>query len=424
MTSKMLEGIRVIDMTEVWAGPMGNSLLADLGADVIKIESFPRQSSITRTSRGVALDGDGPPWERNSLHHMANRNKRNLTLNIRSDEGAEALRKLISIADVLVDGYSAGTLQRIGFGWDDVHELNPNLVMLSMPGWGVTGPYQGYVTLGSGLDSTSGHAMLRGYPGRPVEEIPSILHTDATGALGVVQAVLAGLFQREKNDNGMFIDMSQTEAFVWQMPGATAEYDLNGRVPPRLGNADPHVVPHGCYRAGGGEASEVSPESSEPSWVVIAARNDAQWHGIATASGNPEWADIEHPWSTVVGRLRARADIDAGLAAYAATGTAEEISDAISTAGGIAAPVKHAVSFLSDPQFAERGWLQSVEHAYMGLQLMPGFLWSISPDEASVEIPCGLLGERNREILEEIGYTDKEISELEDSGVIGNVYPT
>jgi crotonobetainyl-CoA:carnitine CoA-transferase CaiB-like acyl-CoA transferase len=422
VTTRTLQGVRIVDMTEVWAGPMGTSLLGDLGADVVKVESFPRRSSITRASLPGA--GDTAPWERGALHHMANRNKRNFTLNIRTDEGADALRKLITEADVLVEGYSAGTIERLGFGWDAVRELNPNLVMLSMPGWGGEGPYRGYVTLGSGLDSTAGHAAMRGYPDRPLDEIPAILQTDATGALAVVQAVLSGLFQREQTNQGVYIDMSQAEGFQWQLAAAIADYTLNGRVPERLGNRDPQIVPHGCYRANGGEATEVTTEPDESSWVVIEARTDAQWLGVATAAGHPEWAILGHPWATVIGRLRARTEVDAALAAYAATNTAEAISDAVSAAGGIAAPVKHQASFLSDPQFAARAWMQPVEHRYMGLQIMPGFLWSIVPDAPSVDIACGLLGEYNTQVLTELGYTEDEIAALEAAGVIGNAYPS
>lgn len=427
MSGRLLEGVRVVDLTEVWAGPMGASMLGDLGADVIKVESFPRPSSITRTTPPAPGGDDDPPWERIAIHHMANRNKRNLTLNIRMEEGAEALRKLIAEADVYIEAYSAGTVDRLGFGWEAVRELNPRLVMLSMPGWGSEGPYQGYVTLGSGLDSTVGHASLRGYPERPVEQTPPIFHTDATGAVALVQAIVTGLAQRDQTGAGCFIDMSQAEAFAWQLPGAFAEVTMNDRLPERLGNRDPQIVPHRAYRAAGGEAEDATAESPPPlqesAWVVIEARTDAEWRGVATAAGHPEWADLGHPWATVVGRLRARSEVDAAMAEFAASGTAEAVADAISAAGGIAAPVKHHSSFLTNSQFASRGWLQPVEHRYMGVQLMPGFLWQLEPDAPSVDIAAGLLGEYNAEVLTELGYSAEEIAAFEERGVIGNAYP-
>jgi len=428
VTSQLLAGIRVLDLTEVWAGPMGTSLLGDLGADVIKIESFPRPSSVTRTTPAApGGEPDDPPWERIAIHHIANRNKRNLTLNIRTERGAEILRQLIADADVMIEGYSAGTIERLGFGWDVAHELNDRLIMLSMPGWGAEGPYRGYVTLGSGLDSTVGHAAVRGYPDRPLEQIPPIFHTDATGAVAVVSAIMSGLFQRERTGHGLFVDMSQAETFSWQLPGLLAEYTLNNRVPVQLGNRDPHVVPHGCYRAAGGattDATAAQPEASrETSWVVIEARTDTEWRGVAIAAGHEEWAEAGHPWATVVGRLRAREAIDAALAQYAAGDTAENIAAAVINAGGIASPVNHHSALLSSEQLSDRGWLQPVEHRYMGLQLMPGFPWSIEPDAASVDHPAGLLGEHNHEVLREIGLSNDQIGSLEAEGVIGNAYP-
>ncbi|MCX6024251.1 MAG: CoA transferase, partial [Chloroflexi bacterium] len=166
-----LEGYRILDYTEVWAGPMGMSLLGDLGAEIIKVESFPR-SSITRPPIATPLAqpayaGDVAlprSWERYSIHNMANRNKLGMTVNINHPRGMELFRKLIPVSDVLVDGYSAGTVDRLGLGYDKVKALNPSIVMLSMPGWGVQGPYKGYVTLGSGIDAYVGHHALRAYP--------------------------------------------------------------------------------------------------------------------------------------------------------------------------------------------------------------------------------------------------------------------
>ncbi len=428
MTSSVLTGLRVVDMTEVWAGPMGSSFLGDLGADVVKIESFPRRSAVTRTTPPVAGgDPSDPPWERIAIHHISNRNKRNLALNIRTEQGAGILRQLIGRADVMVEGYSAGTIEKLGFGWEAVRQLNGQLIMLSMPGWGVEGPYQGYVTLGSGLDATIGHAAVRGYPDRPLEQIPPIFHSDATGAITLVSAVMSGLFQREATRSGVFIDLSQAEALAWQLPGLLAEYTLNGRLPARLGNRDRYVVPHGCYRAGGGAASDATvmhaEGSREASWVVIEARTDHEWGGVARAAGHPEWAAAGHPWATVVGRMRAREAIDLELADYAAGDTAENIARAVVERGGVASPVNHHSALVSSPQLTERGWLQPVEHRYMGLQLMHGLPWSIEPDASLIERATALLGEHNREVLTELGLSEDEISSLEAEGVIGDSYP-
>ena len=415
MTTQLLKGIRVVDMTEVWAGPMGASLLGDLGASVVKVESYPRPPTITRPLReGTTAPGDGPPYERSGGHHMANRNKRGMALNIRTEQGREVLDRLLGQVDVLIEGYSAGTIDDLGFSWARLHELNPRLVMISMPGWGVEGPYRGYATLGSGLDSTLGHAAVRGYPGGPPDEIPTMYHTDATGAVTLVTAVVSALLRREQTGVGDFIDLSQAEAFAWQIPGLYAEWTMNGRIPQRMGNLDPHVVPHGCYRAAAGLAGDEC-------WVTIAAEDDAQWAGVAEGVGHPEWAERVHPWATVVGRLRARKEIDAALGEIAASAIAEDLADAISAAG-IAASVAPHVGLLASPQLAARSWLLSVEHRYAGAQTLPGFPWRIAPDAPSLGLPCALVGEHNREVLAELGYTDARIDELEADGVIGYTY--
>lgn len=416
MTTALLSGIRVVDMCEVWAGPMGASFLGDLGASVVKVESYPRPPIITRPLReGTTAPGDGPPYERSAGHHLANRNKRGVALNVRTDAGRRVLDRLLCETDVFIEGYSAGTIDELGFSWERLHELNPNLIMVSMPGWGVEGPYRGYATLGSGLDSTLGHASVRGYPGGPGDEIPTMYHTDATGAVGLVFAVVTALRHREQTGTGCFIDLSQAEAFAWQLPGLYAEWTMNGRIPQRLGNTDPYVVPHGCYRAAGGLGGDES-------WVTIAAETDEQWAGVAMAIGHPEWAKRSHPWSTVVGRLRDREAIDSELSAFARTHTAEEAADAIGEAGGLAASVAPHEGLLASPQLAARSWLLTVQHSCAGVQTLAGFPWRIQPDMPSVDRPCALVGEHNREVLSELGYGDAEIDTLEAEKVIGNRY--
>ena len=413
MTSKLLAGVRIIEAAEAWAGPAAASMLGDLGADVIKLESFPRNSITRPLFDQIPSSSDaGPPWERSGSHHLANRNKRNVAINLRTEGGAEAFRRLLATADVFIEGYSAGTMERLGFGWKQLHDLNPRLVMISIPGWGVEGPYQGFATLGSGLDAATGHVAVRGYPDRGPEWAPSILHSDATGALSMIVASVAGLRRREATGEGCFIDLSQAESFIWQVPGLTAEWTMNGREPPRLGNADPHIVPHGCYRAAGDDR-----------WVVVAAESDQQWAGLAALLGHPEWATDGHPWASVVGRLRAREEIDEAIAEFCASREAPQVADEVQAAGAIAAPVVGYADALASPQLHAREWFQTVHHRYAGENILTGFCWSIPEDPPTWDRPCGLLGEYNEELLTEVGYSAQEIEALQQDGAIGNRYP-
>ncbi len=413
MTSHVLSGLRIVELSEVWAGPMAGSLLGDLGADVIKVESYPRNSQTRALVEGGAgmAPGDGPPYERSGIHHLPNRNKRNITLNLRHPDGAEPFRRLVRGADVLYEGYSAGTVERMGWGWDVLREINPRLVMISMPGWGKAGPYQGYVTLGSGLDASAGHTAIRGYPGDPPEETRSIYHSDATGALTLLFAALTGLRQRDATGEGCFIDLSQIEALAWQMPGSFAEWTLLGRRPQKLGNVDPQIVPHDAYRAAG-----------DDSWVFVAAENDRQWSGLASALGHPEWSAAGHPWASVTGRLRARADVDAAISAFTRDRLATDAADAIAGAGAIAAPIVDPPGQYASVQLQARDWFKYVTSKYAGTRIMPGFLWSIAPDEPTWDRPSGLVGEHNDEVFGELGYSAAEREALEAAGVIGQSY--
>ncbi len=417
MAGRSLTGVRVIDLAEVHAGPMGATLLADLGADVIKVESYPR-TSLTRPLRPDArvADGPGPPYERTAPQTQSNRNKRFLALNIVSPAGAEALHRLLATSDVVVEGYAAGTIQRLGFGWEPVHARHPRLTMISMPAWGVAGPYNGYVALGSGVEATTGHIRARGLPGCAIEDISSTVATDASAPLAVAFASVAALRRRERTGEGSFVDLSHAEAFSWYLAGLLGEHTLAGRVPTALGNADPHVVPHGAYRTAGDGPTGAG------DWVAIAAETDAQWAGLATLLGHPEWAQDGHPWASITGRLGARAAIDVELAAFARARERWELADAVQAAGAIAAPVLEPSAMLASAQLQARGWFIPVEHRYLGERLMHGFLARVEPDAPAWERPAGLVGEHNTELLAELGYAPADVEELRAAGVIGEGY--
>jgi crotonobetainyl-CoA:carnitine CoA-transferase CaiB-like acyl-CoA transferase len=309
------------------------------------------------------------------------------------------------------ESYSAGTLAGMGWGWEVVHAINPRTVMISAPGWGARGLYQGYVTLGSGLDASSGHTSVRGYPGDPPENTRPIFHSDATGALTIVFAALAALRRREASGEGCFVDISQIEALTWQLPGLLGDWTMNARIAPPLGNADPHVVPHEVYRALG-----------DDSWVFVAAEDDEQWAGLARLIGRPEWAERAHAFASIVGRLRGRGEIDEAIARFTRVRSSFEAAEAVQAAGAIGAPAISSPEFMASDQIMNRGWLQPVTHRYAGTNLMPGFLWSLAPDPPTWDRPSGLVGEHNVEVLTELGFTTAEIEALDREGVIGHRY--
>ena len=413
MTVRALAGLRVVEMTEAWAGPVGASLLGDMGADVVKVESYPR-SSMTRPvrPREATMPGDGPPYERDALHHQGNRNKRNVCLDIRTEGGAEVLRRLIAGADLFIEGYSSGTIERLGFGWDAVHEINPRACMISLAGWGVAGLYAGKVTLGAGLDATCGHMSVRGYPDGPMEDVRSNFHSDATGAATTVCAAITALEQRERTGAGCFTDFSQWEGLVWQFPGLLSEWTMNGRLPDRVGNRDPHIVPHGVYRASG-----------DDEWVAVAAEDDEQWAALASALGHGEWAREPHAWATLTGRLRAREAVDRAITTATRERSAFDLAEAVQAAGAICAPVVSSSQVLMSPQLQAREWNHIIEHRWTGPAMVGGFLWQVEPDPLTWDRPTALVGEHNEEVLTELGYSAPEIADLLSAGAIADGYP-
>ncbi len=414
VSGESMRGLRVVELSEVWAGPFGCSLLGDLGADVIKLETYPRNSE-TRPLREPdprVADGDGPVYERVNTHHHGNRNKRNIAVDIRTPEGAAILRRLIEWADVLVESFSAGTIERMGFGWDAVHSINPRLTMVSLAGWGQEGPYDGYIMFGVGFDAMTGHASVRGYPDGTMENVIPILHSDATVPLAWIFGVVGALMERERSGEGSYIDLAQIEELSTNVPQLIAEWTLNHRLPQRLGDADPYMVPHGCYRAAG-----------EDTWVNIAAQNDLQWATLARVAGHPEWAEDGHAWASVAGRVRERDAVDDAVGEYAASADPWVIADALQESGVIAAPVLAPSDALLSPQLHAREWFQAVDHPYLPDRLLGGFLWRMSPDGPAWDRRAALLGEHNTEVLIGLGYSKRDIEELRIAGAIGDRYP-
>ncbi len=411
MTSGVLRGVRVVELAEVWAGPMGCTLLADLGADVVKLETFPRSSMTRPVVEDARVGaGTGPPYERVNVHHHANRNKRNIAVNVRAPAGAEVLRRLIADADLLVESFSAGTMDRLGFGWDAVHAIQPRASVISLAAWGQSGPYRGYRMFGSGLDAMVGHHLVRGHPGAPLAETGPVVHSDAAVPLTVVFAAVVALTRRDQRGEGSWIDLAQVEDLAWQLPAILGEWISNGRLPPRVADGDRDAVPHGYYPAAGDE------------WICVAAEDDAQWAGVAAAMDRPELAEDGHPWASVIGRLRERAAVDAAVTAFVSTLPASEAAERIQRHGAIAAPVLMPADPLSSPQLRARGWLRSTSHPHVGRREVGGFLWQIEPDPPTWERSAGLVGEHNGEVLAELGYSAAEIAELAGSGVIGDRY--
>ncbi len=410
----------MIDMTEVWAGPMGTTLLGDLGAEVIRVESYPR-ASMTRPvqlltmnpQQRAAIPGDPTrPWDFSTTYHLANRNKLGVALNIMHPLGRPLFERLISMSDAFVIGYTAGTIERMRVDYETLGKLNPRLVMVSMPGWGERGPYQGYATLGSGLDAFSGHFYLRGYPDSdPTTTTGGVFHSDATGALALAFAIMTALHYRERSGKGQFIDLSQAEALMTHLPRPILDWSMNQRVMPPQGNADPAACPSGCF-----------PCKEEGSWVVITAHSDKQWQSLVKAMREPEWARDES-LRTLLGRLAQRERVHQGVAEWTRTLAQAEATAWLRAAGVNGGPVYDIPTFMQDPQLRERGFFVTSDHPPVPAYERADALWRMSETPSRFRQPTNNLGEHNREVFcGLLGLSESEFEQLTAEAVIGDEY--
>ena len=414
MSYDLLSGIRIIELAEVWAGPTACSFMGDLGADVIKIESFPRNSPtrpLFSSDWRVSPAGTGPPYERAWAHLQANRNKRNIALDLKTTEGVDIFNRLTQTADIVIESFSAGTIDKLGIGWEEIKKINDQVSLISIPGWGVEGIYKGYVSFGTGFDCVTGHAIMRGHPDRKEEEILGSTHSDATVAQALVFAVVSAMQSRNKNKKGIYIDFSQVQQLTTQLVSLYSEWALNKRELPRMGNENQFVVPHSSF-----------PVAGEYQWVVIVAQNDEQWNGLCKALKKEEWAQFGHKWATISGRLADREKVHEAIASITESMNSNELCSLLQSEGVIASSVAEPAELLASEQLGFRKWFQSLDNQFLGTRIYPGLSWSINNVENLPNKPYGTLGEDNYDLLGELGFTRKEIKNFEKKLVIGNKY--
>ena len=413
---KPLEGITVIDLTEVWAGPMGCTLLGDLGAQVIRVESFPRTSYTRAVGRAASSgytnnDAGAPrPWDRGAIHNQANRNKYSVTLNLTHPRGLEIFNRLIKRSDVFAEAYAAGTAEKLGIDYEAIKRVNPGIIMVSMPGWGVEGPYKGYVSLGSSLGGFSGHHSLRGYPDTDPSVTRNVNHTDAIGAINLAFAVLVALHHRTRTGEGQWIDISQVESFIPHLSRPMMEYMMNERAELRpLGNRDHYMSPHGCYRCVG-----------EDNWVVITVSSDQEWRAFCGALGDPEWAKSDK-FGDPLRRYEHQDEMDAHIQGWTRDKDKMEVMHLLQKAGVPAEAVMDDADLYVDPHLNDRGFFERVAHPFIGEYSYPGYLWKFSKMYEPVRIPPAGLGEHNDYVYGTmLGMSAEEVKDLETQGIIGN----
>jgi crotonobetainyl-CoA:carnitine CoA-transferase CaiB-like acyl-CoA transferase len=412
--TRALEGVRVLDLSRVWAGPYAAKILADLGAEVIIVvnrESIIPSNVPPEVAKimGVFPDDDPGerPWNRISMQNDFGRGKLSLTLELNTDEGKDIFRRLVKISDVILENFSPRVMMNFGFDYPVLRELNPGIIMCSMPGYGLTGPYRDWVSYGTNLDPASGLSSLIGYPGEG-PHLCGNAYPDPAASMHAVSAILTALFHRRRSGVGQHIDLSQAESASFLMGDAVLGYALNKKIPPRMGNHHPYHAPHNAYRCKG-----------DDKWVAIAVTSDEEWQAMAAAMGNPAWAG-EDRFSDQRSRLQNQDELDDLIQAWTQERTHYEVLDVLQKVGVPAGALLDAPELVSDPHLNQRGFFVEIDHPEAGRHkycVLP-IKFSETPPPENRPAPC--LGEHIEYVLGDLlGLSSEEIAQLEEKDIIG-----
>ncbi|HXN86567.1 MAG TPA: CoA transferase [Candidatus Binataceae bacterium] len=402
----IVEGkLRAIDLSMGWAGPLAGEMLAEMGAQVIKIEDT-LHFDWWRGSLSM-----GPPElqviERASTFNTTNRGKLGVTLDLSNPRAVEIVKQLIATADILIENYSPDVMERLGLSWKVLQPLNPRLIMISMPSFGSEGPERNARGYGNTVEAAAGVTGLMGYHDSPQPYTMSNALGDPVSGLNAMFAVLVGLREREETGRGQLIELAQVEGTIPLIGEAIVEYQITGKVPRPRGNRHPQHAPHGIYQCAGS------------GWIAIAAESDDQWRKLAGALGTASLAR-DPRFATESNRKRNEDALDAELSSLLKDRGADETARILIEAGLLAGQVHSSADVLGDPQLSARGFFVPIDRAIVGTYLYPGAAEHFSETPLMPDRPAPLLGEHNRMVFREIlAIPDAEIDALEKAGIIG-----
>ena len=424
-----LKNIRVMDLSRVFAMPFAGANLADLGAEVIKIDTCQTQfMDTTRTITGPFQDNETGErwWEQGGTFQNLNRGKRSLTLDLRNEESQKIIKELVSVCDVVLENFTPRVMARFGLDYESLKAYKPDLIMVSNTGYGHSGPWSDFGAMASALEPTHGTGAFMGYmqevgngglEKRLVEgDVPNKMgnsYSDFLASWTALGALMGSLLRRSRTGEGQWIDLAMYQTGTTVIGAGLLDYVFNKRRTQRIGNRHPFLSPHGVYPCQGSDQ-----------WVAIAARNDVDWEAICQAICQPEL--ITDPrFADPITRRRNQEQLDEIIAAWTVERTSYGVMETMQTAGLPAGAVLTAKQALTDPQFLDRGFFETV-HNPPEVGLRPkGYVgrgWKFSKSEAAIRGPAPQLGEANEYVLcELLGVEHSQMQAFAEDWTIGNL---
>jgi crotonobetainyl-CoA:carnitine CoA-transferase CaiB-like acyl-CoA transferase len=414
--AEALTGIRILDFGTITAGANASQMLADLGADVIKIESASRPDTFRAWQRdptpGTPDTPGDDPWNRANTFNMVNRNKRGICIDLKQPRGRELILELAKRGDGVVENYRHGVMDRLGAGYADLSTANPAIVMISIGSQGSTGPEADYGSYGSTLDALSGLMSMTGYADseRPYWSSEEINYPDQVASAFSAGMLMAAIRYRNRSGRGCYVDLSQRELMTTLVGEHVLEYTAGRGTPAPMGNARPGVAPNDCYRCDGDDA-----------WVAISVASEQEWLALCVAIGRPELAP-DARFASEAHRQTHQAELRLELEVWTCRHSKRDAMDLLQQAGVRAGAVLTGAEMLQDPHLRARGYYQEVEHARAGKQTLRVAPYTLSETPPIIHKPAPSLGEDTESVLREVlDLTDQDLQDLAAQHVTDNV---
>jgi benzylsuccinate CoA-transferase BbsF subunit len=393
-----LEGIRVTDFTWAWAGPYCTLQLAHLGAEVIRIETQKRVC-VSRAIPSFADDIPGP--NRAGYFNQYNQGKKSLLLDLQQPEAVEIAKGLVAKSDLVVQNFSAGTIDRMGLGYEVLKQIKPNIIMISICGYGQTGPERKYMGYGPASVPLAGISSLTGYAGLAPAEV-GISYGDPNAGIFGSLAAMAALVYRQRTGRGVHVDLSQWESLLVLLPEGLMDYALNQTQPPRLGNRDLFIAPHNCFRCQG----------DDDKWVSIAVGTEEEWRALCQATGKPELAR-DSRFATAAARKANEDVLEEIITSWTRERDRWQVTEILQKAGVAAFPSMSNKDLATSPHLKARGYLVQKEHGEIGRRLHAGIPWQMSGTPCEVRAAAPLRGQHTDEILQGLlGFSEERVQDL------------